>query len=390
MRVVGMVSERNKYHPIKDYLTQCLEDYKKAYTLDATQEYVRAKMSGGTYDPKRKYREHMYAGINLKQNTDEQKRDYIWFRKAMDHFLKGVICKVFWQFQNQMVCLQGNQGMGKSTLAKSLVKNIGFTYFHEGAIDPDNKDHRIKMAQLLLWEPAELTGTLSNADVNKLKALLTISQISERPPYGRYNVEMPVCASFIGTVNNPKFLLDDTGNRRFIVTRFDPVDAMSTINFLRGIEFNPNLLFGEVYHELLETGERVPQFNDADYAESVARAEEVRSQSDLEIWLEDNVAVQPVGEKVTEEWRLIRNDLHDRLRESGYPMGKTTLQRVGEILARRIGFTFSDGILKQGRDANDTNVRYFRRCKLISRAITAPSMIVEKKITQPIDLQFFL
>jgi hypothetical protein len=388
IRIVGMVAEKNKYHPIRDYLDDCLGEYKRVQGLDNTQGFILAKMSGTQYDPKRIYRERMYAGINLKQNTESQKKDYIWFRKAMDHFLRGMICKVFWQFQNQMLCLQGNQGVGKSTLAKGLVKNIGFPYFHEGAIDPDNKDHRIKMAQILLWEPAELAGTLSSADVNKLKALLTMGQVSERPPYGRYNVDMPVCASFLGTVNNPKFLLDDTGNRRFIVARFDPVDHMATINYLRGPEFNPNMVFGEVYNELLETGIKVPAFNEEDYEEAMARSEAVRSQSDLEIWLEDNVEVQPISEKVTEEWRMLRNDLRARLNEDNMRMTRNTLQHAGEILSRMIGFSFSDGILKQGKDDRSGHYRFFRRCRLVRRDFAAPSMPV-KKSEPDIDLSNF-
>lgn len=364
MRAVNLIADKMKYHPIREYLNNCLEEYRRRKDRDLALFHIQ----GYDYPPDRIYRERMYAGINLVRGDDEQ-----WFRHAVDHWLRGAVCKAFWGYQNPMLVLQGLQGTGKSTLARALAKKIGTQYYYAGAIDPNDKDHKIKLAQLFLWESDELSGTTMNADINKLKSLLTLTRINERPPYGRYVVDMDVVCSFMGTTNDATFLRDTTGSRRFLIAKFEPIDHMWTINWLRGIEFDPDMVWGEVYDELLRNGIRAPLLDTSDNQEAISRAEIVRQKDDLEIVLEDILEIQPRGssDKAT-EWRLARKDLRLALDSAGIGMGKCVMRRSEEIISRLTGCKDVTDVMVQMN-----GLRYFRKVRLRSSLVLPPSMHTE-------------
>jgi len=356
-KAINILADQNKYNPIREYLTNCLTVYKKQKIIDDVTM---------PYQDDLRYRKLLISGIGLEPGEDAD-----WFERALLFWLHGAICKTFYGFQNPMLCLQGQQGSGKSTIAKSLVKKIGTSYYYAGAIDPSDKDHKIKLAQLFLWEPDELGGTTQTADINKLKSLLTLNRINERPPYGRHVVDMPVVCSFLGTVNDASFLKDDTGNRRFLVARYVPINHRKTIEWLRGVEFDPDLLWGEVYAEVLRTKDFAPILNDKDSTESVFRAEEVRQKSDLEIVLEDLLEYQVGTVNFGDEWKLYRKDLRIALDDAGIKIGKYTLQRASEIVASALGYRHNARLV-QGMD--DKGGRFIKRVRIRSSLTTPPTM----------------
>jgi predicted P-loop ATPase len=52
-------------------------------------------------------------------------------------------------------------------------------------------------------------------EAEAVKAYITSQEDSYRPPYGKHVQTIPRRCTFIGTTNNPQFLTDKTGNRRF-------------------------------------------------------------------------------------------------------------------------------------------------------------------------------
>ena len=54
------------------------------------------------------------------------------------------------------------------------------------------------------------------AELNQLKAMVTMPYVNERAAYGRNKERHPHIASFCGTGNNVQFLTDPTGNRRWL------------------------------------------------------------------------------------------------------------------------------------------------------------------------------
>ena len=56
---------------------------------------------------------------------------------------------------------------------------------------------------------------MHKADINNLKSFASRQVDRARPAYGRARVDRPRRCIFIGTTNDPEYLQDPTGNRRF-------------------------------------------------------------------------------------------------------------------------------------------------------------------------------
>lgn len=117
--------------------------------------------------------------------------------------------------------LQGEQGIGKTTLFRTLAMDP--KYFKSGiSIDFRDKDTYIRTLSCWIAELGEIESTLS--DTERLKAFITQEQDEFRRPYGRGD-ETPIRrTSLCGTCNNTEFLIDVTGNRRWWTVPVDNID----------------------------------------------------------------------------------------------------------------------------------------------------------------------
>lgn len=118
--------------------------------------------------------------------------------------------------------LQGEQGIGKTTLFRTLAMNQ--KYFKSGtSIDFRDKDTYIRALSCWIAELGEIESTFKS-DVERLKAFITQEQDEFRRPYGRGD-ETPIRrTSLCGTCNNTEFLIDVTGNRRWWTVPVDNID----------------------------------------------------------------------------------------------------------------------------------------------------------------------
>lgn len=152
--------------------------------------------------------------------TDDHRHFATWLRR----WLIGAVARAYQPCQNRVLVLDGPQGVGKSFFARWLAKGLP-SAFIQGAIDPRNKDMKLRLASAWIWEVAELGHTVRRADKEALKQFLTLEIVTVRPPYGRRDIRKPALASFIGTANNEFGLLDDpTGARRFMIARISAID----------------------------------------------------------------------------------------------------------------------------------------------------------------------
>ena len=78
-----------------------------------------------------------------------------------------------------------------------------------------SKDDLLTITQYALVCCEEL-DTMRPAELNQLKATVTMTSIDERAAYAYYHEHRKHIASFCGTGNNPQFLSDPTGNRRWL------------------------------------------------------------------------------------------------------------------------------------------------------------------------------
>lgn len=184
-----IMADRNSFHPVKDYLESLEWD-----------EHLHI--------------EHLAS--YFKDETGD-------FGRWLQHWLVGSVARVYEGFQNPMLVLAGGQDLGKSFFARWLCPVPDM--FLPSSIVPEYKDHKLRLIQVWIWEVEELGSTTRKADVDALKAFLTLGTVRERKSYGRRDIIKPALASFIGTLNpDAGFLVDRTGNRRFLTCSLTEID----------------------------------------------------------------------------------------------------------------------------------------------------------------------
>ena len=113
---------------------------------------------------------------------------------------------------DDMIVLVGQQGGGKSTIVRWL--NLDESFFREIKVIT-GKESCEALRGVWIAEVAELMAMTRVKESEAVKAYITAQEDSYRPPYARYVQTIPRRCTFIGTTNNPLFLSDRTGNRRF-------------------------------------------------------------------------------------------------------------------------------------------------------------------------------
>ena len=115
-----------------------------------------------------------------------------------------------------VLTLQGAQGIGKTSWVKRLISDplladsVIKTDYH---LDGGNKDSLIVAVTHFIVEIGELESSFKR-DVSRLKGFLTADSDKVRRPYARAESEYPRRTIFYATVNDPTFLVDETGNTR--------------------------------------------------------------------------------------------------------------------------------------------------------------------------------
>ncbi len=113
---------------------------------------------------------------------------------------------------DDMIVLIGGQSAGKSTIVRWL--NMDDQFFRE-IKTISGKEGIEAIRGVWIGEVAELMAMTRVKEAEAVKAYITSQEDSYRPPYGKHVQTIPRRCMFIGTTNNPQFLTDKTGNRRF-------------------------------------------------------------------------------------------------------------------------------------------------------------------------------
>ena len=142
---------------------------------------------------------------------DTEDTEYV--RAAFRVTFVGAVARAYkpgCQFDTMLV-LVGSQGCGKST----FVRKFGLDWMSDSLRHIGDKDSLIHINQCWLVEIAELVA-LQKSRVNDSKGFITATVDKYRKPYDRQDKEHPRKCVFVGTTNNYDFLIDSTGNRRFL------------------------------------------------------------------------------------------------------------------------------------------------------------------------------
>lgn len=112
-----------------------------------------------------------------------------------------------------MVIFMGNQGIGKSSIVDWL--NIKSDFYRE-VLSIDGAKGIESITGGWICEFAELLAMVRAKEVESLKGYITRLYDTYRPAYGRNIISLPRQCIFIGTTNDFQFLVDKTGNRRYL------------------------------------------------------------------------------------------------------------------------------------------------------------------------------
>lgn len=183
-----------------------------------------------------------------------------------------------------LLVLDGEQGIGKSTLFKQLA---GAEFFSDSLqlSDMDGKTAAEKIQGFWICEIAELAG-MRKADIEKVKSFLSSTDDKYRPSYGRTVESHPRRGIMVASVNGDMgYLRDITGNRRFWIVKLRQTGGQKTF------EITPeerDLIWTEAKHYWL-AGEKLFLEDDVAAAAEVIQTEVMERderQGTVEVYLE--------------------------------------------------------------------------------------------------------
>ncbi|MCT7634753.1 virulence-associated E family protein [Aliarcobacter butzleri] len=160
-----------------------------------------------------------------------------WFHENEKCPVKGAYMKF-----EQVLLIQGMQGLSKTKLFSKLLDFNGMNkYFKAGAkLNPSDKDTIIQSNGYGIVELGEIDATFRKSDIAELKAFLSNTYDQVRLPYDRTASKYKRRTSFCASVNETSFLVDMTGNRRFLIL------PLLAINFIKVEEIDFFQLWGQI------------------------------------------------------------------------------------------------------------------------------------------------
>ena len=203
------------FHPFKEYLGNLSSaEFKRNINGKGSINEPPSKFRLSSADKEKDYIRELAATIRVKGGEQEQ---MLWYR-YLKKWLVGMVASWLSDdvVNNVILVLIGEQGAFKTTWFNYLLPPPLKQYFYtKTSANRMSKDDILTLAQYALVCCEEL-DTMRPAELNQLKAAVTMPSIDERAAYAHYHEHRKHIASFCGTGNNTQFLSDPTGNRRWL------------------------------------------------------------------------------------------------------------------------------------------------------------------------------
>jgi predicted P-loop ATPase len=181
-------AKKSKYHPVARYLSSC-ERKEHISIVNLANRYLGIEES----DPN----SNLYNIFVFK-----------WLIAAVARIFQPG-CK----FDHALI-LQGGQGIGKS----SFFSILGGDWYDSSAnANVENTKTLMVFHRCWIQEWDEFDKVSTKTESNILKSFITNSKDRFVRPYGRDTIDHPRRFVIGGTVNKKDFLLDETGNRRYLI-----------------------------------------------------------------------------------------------------------------------------------------------------------------------------
>jgi len=189
-------AKKNSFNPVKDYLE----------SLNKNDEKIDIK----------KLSSHLFK-------TEDPIYDEFLYR-----FLIASVARVYKHGCKSDHCLilKGNQGIGKSTFFKLL---YGEEFFTDSVTGTD-RDNLLVAHQNWFCELAEFETITGKKASGELKAFVSKSNDTFREPYAKSTRTIKRKFVIGGSVNEDTFLVDSTGNRRYLII---PIDQEIDLDFVK-------------------------------------------------------------------------------------------------------------------------------------------------------------
>lgn len=219
-KYILLLATRRKYNPILELITHTEWDGKDRVT-------------------------EIYNILKIPADTEEG----IYSRIFIQKWLMQCVCVLYNDIRapfsaDMVLVLQGKQGIGKTRFLEHLA--LAPQYFGGGmCLDPRNKDSVMQITDKWIVELGEIGSTMRK-DIDLVKSFITNSVDEYRVPYGRTFLTYPRRTAIAGTVNDIEYLIDETGNRRFLTI---PLDDNLVIDYNTQIApFDALQLWAQIYY----------------------------------------------------------------------------------------------------------------------------------------------
>lgn len=233
-KIISLIASDNEFHPVQTYLKQLSWDGVQRLSRFLP-DYLNSPDHAdvnliGTKD---KHPDYSVYGIEGRA-TIVQLYGIRWMMAAVMRAMKpGIKC-------DTLLCLIGEQGIGKSTAVKELCYD--HDWFSDTPFDLTKKDSYIQIQGKWLVELPECE-TLHRSGYNAAKSFLSSCRDRYRQPYRRHAVDVERTSILVATTNQNRlgFLNDASGHRRYWVCRVGKCDYQK-------IREDRDQLWAEAYH----------------------------------------------------------------------------------------------------------------------------------------------
>ena len=177
----------------------------------------------------------VFSSINVKEE-DKRYRNLamrMWFIQCVAAADGGKHSTINYRLNKyeSVLVFQSKQGIFKTSWFKSLLPKNYSQYILDGVnLDLADKDSVKQAISAWIVELGELDSTFRKSDISRLKAFLSKENDSLRLPYDRASSDFQRRTSFCGSVNDERFLIDTTGNRRFIPIKVESINLSNGID----------------------------------------------------------------------------------------------------------------------------------------------------------------
>lgn len=220
-RTGDMVGNRHSFNPVNDYI-----------------EYGRDKWIENGRIPK--IDEFFVACVGAKPTELTRLQSRIFFAEMV---VKGKNPGASADFVLDLV---GGQGSGKTR----TLRRLGNQWYAGDVGDFTDKDNRFTMASSWLVNDDELKASLKSG-LGVVKSFITETSINYRRPYDVKGEAIPKSCVLARTTNDKQYLMDKTGDRRFLPMQCFKSDKTKDISLFSDDEIA--MLFGEAA-EMIDGG----------------------------------------------------------------------------------------------------------------------------------------